>query len=74
MRVDSNTKGHTTWFYLKITNFTHKQQIKLNLINFQKDCLLYNEGMKPYVFRSSKGTWAQEGEGMEFKQKKFRYE
>jgi cytosolic carboxypeptidase protein 2/3 len=34
MRVDSNTKGHTTWFFFKVTNFSHQQKVKFNLINF----------------------------------------
>jgi len=57
MRVDSNTKGHTSWFYFKVSNFTHKQKIRFNLINFQKSGLLYKDGMKPYCFRSSKNIW-----------------
>ena len=57
MRVDSNTKGHTTWFYFKVSNFSNKQKVKFNIINFQKSGLLYNSGMKPYYFRSSKKIW-----------------
>lgn len=57
MRVDSNTKGHTTWFYFKVTNFSSQKKVKFNIINFQKDGLLYQEGMKPYCFRSSLKKW-----------------
>jgi hypothetical protein len=34
MRVDSNTKGHTSWFFFKVTNPSLHKQIKFNLINF----------------------------------------
>lgn len=61
MRVDSNTKGHNTWFYFKVSNFSHQQRIRFNIINFQKNGLLYDQGMKPYCFRSSSKSWHQAG-------------
>ena len=73
MRVDSNTKGHTTWFYFKVSNFDHRQKVKFNMINFQKSGLLYNSGMKPYCYRSSKKVWEQAGADIEFRNKRFRY-
>ncbi len=73
MRVDSNSKGHTTWFYFKVANFSHQQRVRFNLINFQKSGLLYNEGMRPYCFRSSRMEWEQDGMEVEFRNKKFRY-
>jgi hypothetical protein len=73
MRVDSNTKGHTTWFYFRVSNFYHKQKIKMNIINFEKKGLLYREGMKPYCYRSSKKKWMQDGVNSEFKVKRSRY-
>ena len=59
MRVDSNTRGHSTWFYFKVTNFTGNQKVKFNIINFQKSGLMYKEGMKPYCYRSSTKKWEQ---------------
>ena len=73
MRVDSNTKGHTTWFYFKVSNFSNKQKVKFNIINFQKSSLLYCNGMKPYSFRSSKKLWEQEDIDMSYTSKSFRY-
>lgn len=55
MRVDSNTKGHTAWFYFKVSNITGGHKIKFNIINCSKKSLPYKEGMKPYVFKKSKG-------------------
>jgi hypothetical protein len=73
MRVDSNTKGHTSWFNFKVSNFNHKQRILFNLINFPKDGLLYKDGMKPYCFRSSRMIWEQSGSNVEFRCKPVRY-
>jgi cytosolic carboxypeptidase protein 2/3 len=73
MRVDSNTRGHTTWFYFKVTNFTDKQKVKFNIINFQKNGLMYKDGMKPYCYRSSNKKWEQEAINIEYKPKNFRY-
>ena len=73
MRVDSNTKGHTSWYFFKIFNIKKKKKIKFNIINFTKNNILYTEGMKPYVFRTSKMTWSQEGIDVEFKNKPLRY-
>lgn len=59
MRVDSNTKGHTSWFYFKVSNVQPNQKIKFNIINFNKKYLSYKDGMKPYVFKKSAGLWIQ---------------
>lgn len=59
MRVDSNTKGHTAWFFFKVSNITAKQKIKFNIINYGKKNLLYVDGMKPYIYKKSKGKWTQ---------------
>jgi hypothetical protein len=61
MRVDSNTKGHTSWYFFKVFNIKKKKKIRFNIINFTKNNGLYAEGMKPYVFRTSKMAWSQEG-------------
>jgi hypothetical protein len=53
MRIDSNTKGHTSWFYFKVSNALPNQKYKFNIINFNKKYLPYKDGMKPYVFRKN---------------------
>lgn len=35
MRVDTNSKGHSNWFYFKVTE-TEKTKIKFNICNFTK--------------------------------------
>ncbi len=41
MRVDSNTKGHTNWFFFKVYNIKKKKLVKFNIINFCKHNQLY---------------------------------
>ena len=37
MRIDSNTKGHTAWFFFKVTSPTlSNQKVKFNIINYGK--------------------------------------
>jgi hypothetical protein len=49
MRVDSNTRGHTCWFFFRIKNNNTTPLVHLNLSNFTKRNLLYRKGMYPYV-------------------------
>jgi hypothetical protein len=48
MRVDSNTRGHFSWFNFKITSI-ETQRVKFNICNFTKGRCLYLKGMRPYV-------------------------
>jgi hypothetical protein len=73
MRVDSNTKGHTSWFYFKVSNATANQKIKFNIINFSKRHLLYKDGMKPYIFKNSIGKWVQSCTSVTYNTRRFRY-
>ena len=59
MRVDSNTKGHTSWYFFKVFNIKKKKKLRFNILNYTKNNALYSEGMKPYVFRTSKKVWSQ---------------
>lgn len=74
MRVDSNTKGHTAWFFFKVNGAVPNQKIKFNIVNFGKKYLLYKDGMKPYSYRKSKGKWTQEGISVSYQKRRFRYE
>lgn len=55
MRVDSNTKGHTSWYYFTVTGIPANQPITINICNFTKARSLYERGMKPYICVGS--TW-----------------
>lgn len=75
MRVDTNTKGHTSWYFFKIKNKTHtKKSISFNICNFTKKNLLYKKGMKPYIFSKLDGCgWKQAGKDVSYSKKKIRY-
>ena len=42
LRVDSNTKGHTQWFYFSVKNGSRKQKLKMNLCNLSKAKSLFD--------------------------------
>ena len=42
MRIDSNTRGHLSWYYFKIKNGNYKGKIKLNIVNFRRIKTLYH--------------------------------
>ena len=41
MRSDTNTKGHTHWYYFKVKNMKKGQTVKFNICNFTKKKCLY---------------------------------
>lgn len=36
MRVDSNTKGHTNWYYFSVRNNNYVGSVKFNICNFRR--------------------------------------
>lgn len=65
MRVDSNTKGHTSWYFFKIRKTRADHVVKLNICNFHKKNSLYCAGMKPMVFSKASGKgWKHGGENV----------
>ena len=65
MRVDSNTKGHTCWFFFKVTQ-CQQSTVKFNIFNFSRQDLMYNSRYKIATFTSSKKYWVQAGKQIEF--------
>lgn len=49
LRCDTNTRGHTAWFYFKVSNKEQLGEIQFNICNFGKRKNLYAHGMKPYT-------------------------
>lgn len=85
LRVDSNTRGHTQWFYFSASSRCARS-VRLNICNLTKDSHLYRkvctlsvtQGMRPYLFsvrqNHLKGTtWEQGGTDIKFEEKKLRY-
>lgn len=63
LRSDTNTKGHTNWFYFRVSNGRQLGPVQLNLCNIVKRRNLYGKGMQPYcqvVEAGSEATpWSQ---------------
>ena len=79
LRIDSNTRGHTQWFYFSVSNGNKLGAIRFNICNLTKPRTLYEQGMRPYVFSKRKmekmGTkWQQDGFNVELVEKNLRYE
>lgn len=49
IRSDTNTKGHTNWYYFSIRNNQEVGSIRINICNMTKCRNLYSKGMKPYA-------------------------
>lgn len=48
MRVDSNTRGHFSWYNFKVISDAERT-VKFNIINFTKPRILYSSGMQPFI-------------------------
>ena len=57
MRMDTNTKGHTQWFYFKIWNTKANEPITFHICNCEKEKTLFGKGLKPYVFSKKKNQF-----------------
>lgn len=36
MRVDTNTRGHTSWYNFRVKNHSLKGKVRFNIMNFRK--------------------------------------
>ncbi|KAL0226593.1 hypothetical protein P9112_013917 [Eukaryota sp. TZLM1-RC] len=61
LKPDTETRGHTQWFYFSIRNLIPNQTYKLNIINFTKTDSLYNKGMLPLVYSLCKSKYEEVG-------------
>ncbi len=50
LNVDTNTKGHSLWFYFAVTNTEKHRTVTFNILNCTKPIPLFKAGMKPLVF------------------------
>lgn len=60
LRSDTNTRGHTSWYYFKVNNGSLLGEVQFNIANFCKKKNMYSNGLKPYV-KGENGEWSQEG-------------
>lgn len=58
-KVDTNTKGHTYWFYFKVLNWRPKAKATFNILNIARDLYpFYSRGMNIWTrTESSNGRY-----------------
>ena len=61
LSADTNTKGHTQWFYFQVRGMQRGHSYQFNLVNLSKAGSLYTEGLLPLVFSSSDQRWRRRG-------------
>ncbi|CAD8092458.1 unnamed protein product [Paramecium primaurelia] len=66
LQNDINTKGYTQWFYFSISNKNSTlSNIKLSIININKDMCFYRQGMK--ILINECNCWRKDSLGLSFK-------
>ena len=53
MRIDTNTKGHNSWFNFNILTGETDQLLKINIVNFTKSNTMFLRGHRPF-YKSKK--------------------
>ena len=54
MQNDTNTLGHTQWFYFSVKNTRGGLPVKFNIMNYNKADSMFNYGMKVSVYSEQK--------------------
>jgi cytosolic carboxypeptidase protein 2/3 len=70
---DTETKGHTQWYYFSVSNYKKQHTVMFNIINLMKYESLYNQGMKPLVyslqkFQTNNIGWHRDGDRISYYQ------
>jgi len=55
IRSDTNTRGHTNWYFFKVCNKQQIGTIQINICNIIKRKNLYGKGMTPYTLIANTG-------------------
>ena len=50
LHVDTNTGGHTQWFYFAVTNTQQGRSVTFHILNCTNSVVLFKAGMRPVVF------------------------
>lgn len=84
LQNDINSKGHTQWFYFRVTNIKKGMKVKFNMLNMIKPKSLYNEGMKVLTYSEKRqehataageeGGWTRGGDDLSYYQNNYRRE
>lgn len=51
LSVDTNTKGHQSWFYFHVTNRQHKHSIVISICNMKRKLPMVRNGQGVYCKR-----------------------
>lgn len=58
MKVDTNTRGNTHWFYFKVSNFQLGLTYRFNILNFTRSINnFYSNGMNVLKRIGENGDW-----------------
>ena len=60
LQNDVNSKGHTQWFYFRVTNTRKNLKVKFNMLNMIKSKSLYNDGMKVLIHSGKRQDASEE--------------
>lgn len=63
LQNDINSKGHTQWFYFRVSNVKKGLKVKFNMLNMIKPKSLYNDGMKVLIYSEKKQQIAADMDG-----------
>ncbi|CAD8161043.1 unnamed protein product [Paramecium octaurelia] len=79
MQNDTNSKGHTQWFYFSVENTQKNTLVTFNIINFIKNESLFNLGQRPVVYsiksNKTKGIgWIKAGTNVVYFKNKYKKE
>jgi hypothetical protein len=71
LQNDTNSRGHTQWFYFRVGNTTAGLKVTFNLLNFGKPDSLFNYGMKVLVLSTRENqragvSWTRGCEGISY--------
>jgi len=62
LQNDINSKGHTQWFFFRVSNVRKGLKVKFNMLNMIKSKSLYNEGMKVLIYSEKKQEHIEQAE------------
>ena len=71
LQNDTNSRGHTQWFYFRVSNTSADLKVTFNLLNFGKPDSLFNYGMKVLVLSTIENqkaglSWTRGCEGISY--------
>lgn len=71
MMPDTNSPGHTQWFYFRVLDAVKGQTVKFRIMNFKKNKSLYQKGMRicyhsKKMFKKKQIGWVRGGKDIRY--------